>query len=162
VIVPFVMVVTPVVTLAMILAMIIAMNIPMILFMTAALGMIVEAVLALVSRHVFVVVPVIADEVDPPATGVVLRTMLSPVLLVPRRHVKVNRRSRNEFRRLLDHHGLRIDQLWRRSIADIDLTKESRLADADRHTYVAGKYRTDTNPKQRSSENFRHCHHLLH
>ena len=157
-IVPFVMVVT----LVMPLTMTLAMTVPMTLLMTTALSMIVVAVLALVSRHVFVVVPVIAHEEDPPAAGVVLRTMLAPVLLVPRRHVKVNRGSRNEFRRLLDHHGLRIDQLWRRSIADIDLTKESGLADTDRHTYVAGKCRAGTDPKQCSSENFRHCHHLLH
>jgi hypothetical protein len=74
--------------------------------MTATLSMIVVAVLALVSRHVFVVIPVVAHEVDPPAAGVVLRAMLAPVVLMPRRHVKVNRRGRNEFRRLPDHHGL--------------------------------------------------------
>src|SRR5271167_2678838 len=101
------------------------------LTMAMALSMIVVAVLVLVSRHVLVVVPVVAHEVDPPAAGVVLRTMLAPVLLVPRRHVKVNRRGRNELRRLLDHHGLRIDQLWLRKVADIDLAEESRLADSD-------------------------------
>ena len=120
-IVSFVMVVTPVMTLIM--------PHPMTLTMTMALRMIVVAVLALVSRHVFVMVPVIAHEVDPPAAGVVLRTMHAPVPLVPRRHVKVNRRSGNEFRRLPDHHGLRINQLWLGSVADIDLTEESGLAD---------------------------------
>ena len=138
-IVSFVMVVTPVMTLIM--------THPVTLTMTMALGMIVVAVLALVSRHVFVVIPVIAHEVDAPAAGVVLRTMHAPVLLVPGRHVKVNRRSRNEFRRLPDHHGLRIDQLRLGSVADVDLTEESGLADSDRHTDVAGKCRAYTDPK---------------
>jgi hypothetical protein len=84
-----------------------------------------------------------------PSTTVVavLRTMAAPVLLVPRRHVKVNRRGRNEFRRLLDHHGLRIDKLWLRKVADIDLAEESGLADSDRHADVAGDYRAGTDPK---------------
>jgi len=110
-------------------------------------AMIVVAVLALVSRHVFIVVPIIAHEVDPPAAGVVLRTMLAPVLLVPRRHVQINRRGRNEFRRLLNYHRLRIDQLRLRRVADIDLAEESGLADSNRHAYVAGNYRAGTDHK---------------
>ena len=39
-------------------------------------------VLALVSRHVLVVVPIVAHEIDRAATGVVLRAVLAPVLLV--------------------------------------------------------------------------------
>jgi len=43
-----------------------------------------------VTRDVFVVVPVIAHEVDRSAAGIVLGTMLAPVLLVPRRDVQVD------------------------------------------------------------------------
>ena len=131
----------------MIVSFVMAVALVMTLTMTRRPSTTVVAVLALVSRHVFVVVPVIAHEVDPPAAGVVLRTMAAPVLLVPRRHVKVNRRGRNEFRRLLDHHGLRIDKLWLRKVADIDLAEESGLADSDRHADVAGDYRAGTDPK---------------
>ncbi len=130
----------------MIVSFVMAVTLVMTLTMTMTMALLV-AVLVLVSRHVFVVVPVIAHEVDPPAAGVVLRTMLAPVLLVPRRYVKVNRRCRNEFRRLLDHHGLRIDQLRLRRVADIDLPEESGLADSNRHAYVAGNYRAGTNHK---------------
>jgi hypothetical protein len=64
--------------------------------LSVAPAVIVVAVLmlVLVSRHVFIFVPVITHEVDPPAAGVVLRTMLAPVLLVPRQHVQINRRGR--------------------------------------------------------------------
>ena len=44
-----------------------------------------------VARDVFVVVPIIAHEVDRSAAGMVLGTMLAPVLLVPRRDVQVDR-----------------------------------------------------------------------
>ena len=131
----------------MIVSFVMAVTLVMTLTMTMVPSMIAVAVLVLVSWHVFVVVPVIAHEVDPPAAGVVLRAMLAPVVLMPRRHVKVNRRGRNEFRRLLDHHGLWIDQLGLRKVADIDLAEESGLAYSDRHAYVAGNYRAGTDPK---------------
>lgn len=145
-IVSFVMAMTVVMTLAMAMTVVMTLTMIMTVTMIMALSMIVAAVLVLVSRHVFVVVPVIAHEVDPPAAGVVLRTMLAPVLLVPRRYVQVDRRGRDEFRRLPDHHGLRIDQLWLRRVADIDLAEESGLADSDRHTYVAGHCRAGADP----------------
>jgi hypothetical protein len=44
-----------------------------------------------VARDVFVVVPIIAHEVDGSAAGMVLGTMLAPVLLVSRRDVQVDR-----------------------------------------------------------------------
>jgi hypothetical protein len=117
------------------------------LVVTATLSMIVAAVLALVSRHVFVVVPVVAHEVDPAAAGVVLGAMPAPVVLVPWRHVKVNRRGRGEFRRLPDDHGLCIDQWWLRSVPDVDLAEESGLADSDRHADVAGNCRAGADPE---------------
>src|ERR1022692_4141125 len=107
-----------------------------------ALTMTVVAVLmlmlVLVSRHVFVVVPVIAHEVAPPAAGVVLGAMLAPVLFMARRHVQIDRRSRHEFRRRLDHHRSGIYYLRLRNVADIDLAEESGLADGDRHGHIAG------------------------
>ncbi len=132
-----------------VMAVILVMTVILLMALTMAMlpvdpAMIVVAVLVLVSRHVFIVVPVIAHEVDSPAAGVVLRTMLAPVLLVPWRYMKVNRRGRNELRRLLDYHRLRIDQLWLRKIADIDLAEESGLSDTDRHADVAGNYRAGT------------------
>src|SRR5882757_6133100 len=67
----------------------------MILVMTASVPMTVAMIAAavLVTRHVFVVVPIVAHKVDPPAAGVVLRAMLCPVFLVARWNVQVDRRS---------------------------------------------------------------------
>jgi hypothetical protein len=60
-----------------IVSFVMAVTLVMTLTMTTALSMIVVAVLVLVSRHILIVVPVIAHEEDPPAAGVVLRTMLA-------------------------------------------------------------------------------------
>ena len=43
-----------------------------------------------VTRHVFVVVPVVSHKVDRPTASVVLRAVLAPVFLVARRHVQVD------------------------------------------------------------------------
>ena len=52
---------------------------------TVAAAMVI--VIVLVVRYIFVVVPIVSDEVDRPATGIVLRTVLTPVLLVTWWHV---------------------------------------------------------------------------
>ena len=44
-----------------------------------------------VVRDVFVVVPIIADEVDRTSAGMVFPTMLAPMLLMSGRNVQVNR-----------------------------------------------------------------------
>jgi len=102
-IVPFVMAAIFVMTLTMI-AIPVAPT--MLVVATIAVAMLAVSALVLESRHVFIVVPVIAYEVDAPAAGIVLSTMLIPVPLVTRRHVQVNRRGHKEFRRLSDHDWL--------------------------------------------------------
>ena len=69
--------------------------VPMILVMTPTLLMTAAAIAitVLVTRHVFVVVPVVSHKVDRPAAGVVFRAMPAPVLLVARPHVQVDRRG---------------------------------------------------------------------
>ena len=64
----------------------------MVVSLVFALALIMAAA-ALVTRHVFFVVPIIAHKVDRSTAGVVLRAMLAPVLLVTLRHVQVDRRG---------------------------------------------------------------------
>jgi len=71
------LVVTP--TLVMTLVMTLAMTAPVIVATVA------------ISRHVFLVVPVVPHEVDRPTAGVVLRAVFVPVFLVARWHVEVDR-----------------------------------------------------------------------
>ena len=57
--------------------------------------------------HIHLVVPAILDEIDRVAAGVVLATMLAPVLRVPRRYAHVNGLTYNTHRHRLDYDGLR-------------------------------------------------------
>lgn len=127
---------------------------PMTIVMTPVMPMITAPVL--VTRHVFVVVPVVSHKVDRPAAGVVPRAMLTPVFLVPRRHVQVDRRGGNKLRRPLDHDGLPENQLWLRDVANIDLPVEAGLADADRHTHIGGKRRGHAHAKHSRTQEFFH------
>ena len=63
------------------------MAIVFIMAMSVAVTAAMVIVTVLVVRYIFVVVPIVSDEVDRPATGVVLSTVLTPVLLVTWRHV---------------------------------------------------------------------------
>jgi len=131
---------------------------PMILVVTPAMPMPTAVIAAsvLVAGHVFVVVPVVSHKVDRPAAGVVSRAMLTPVFLMPRRHVQVDRRRGNILWRLLDHDGSRVNQLWWRDVANIDLPVEAGLADADRHTHIGGKRRGNTGSEHRGKQDFSH------
>ena len=132
--------------------------IPMTIVMTPTMPMTTAVIAApvLVTRHVFVVVPVVSHKVDRPAAGVVLRAMLTPVFLVARRHVQVDRRGGNKLRRPLDHNGLRVNQLWPRDVANIDLPVEAGLADADRHTHIGGKRRGHTGAEHNRTQDISH------
>jgi hypothetical protein len=64
--------------------------------------------------------------------------MLTPVFLVARRYVQVDRLAGVPCV-LADDDGLRIDQLRRlRHIANVDLSEQSGLVDADGHADIGG------------------------
>src|SRR5712692_5158340 len=104
-----------------------------------AITLVPVAVVFLVVRNVHLVVPVVLNEVDRLAAGVVLAAMLAPVFLVPRRHMQIDWLSYHLDP--LDHNRLRKDQSRRRSVADVDATIEARLADADRNADVGSERR---------------------
>src|SRR6267142_4188558 len=133
------------------------------LVVTPAMPMTAAVIVAImtVSRHVFVVVPVVAHKIDRPTAGVILGAVLAPVLLVSRRHVQVDWRGRNEFRRPSDHNRLWVYQLWLRDVANVDLPVKSGLADADRHAYVGSERRGGTGTEQRRAQDVSHAHVLL-
>ena len=59
-------------------------------------------------------------EVHRLTTGVVAPTVFGPVLRVPWRHVHVNGRAVNRYRRPLNDDGLRIDQRRRTTVSDLN------------------------------------------
>ena len=92
-----------------------------------------------VPRDVFVVVPVIAHEIDRPSACVVFGAMLVPVLLMSGRNMQINRLRRYILRGSRDHDRLRENDRRAWDIADIDLTVEARLADRNGDAYITGE-----------------------
>lgn len=95
------------------------------------------AVVALpVSRCVFTLIPVVADEIDAFAAGVVAVAVLVPVLGMAGWDAQVERRA--AVGDGLDHDRFRIEQDWRGVAADVEAAVEAGLADADRDADVGG------------------------
>src|SRR5574343_106177 len=95
------------------------------------------AVVALpVNRRVFLLVPLVANEIHTFAAGVVAVAVLVPLLGVAGRHAQVERRA--AVRHGLDHDRFRIEQRRRRVTADVDAAVKTGLADADRDADVGG------------------------
>jgi len=97
------------------------------------------ALLTLIVRNVFAVVPVVLHKIDPLPAGAVLVAVLAPVLCMTRRHVQVDRRAHD--RHPLNDDRLWVDQLRRRIAANVDAPVETGLADAYRYAKVGGKHR---------------------
>ena len=95
------------------------------------------AVFLPVFRDVLIVVPTVLHKVDRPATRVVLAAVLAPILLMPRGHVKINRRGSHADTHGLNNDRLRKDQLRRPGkSAYFDVAEEARLSNAYRNSGV--------------------------
>lgn len=88
------------------------------------------AVLFAVTRRVFAVVPVIADEIDAFAAGLITAAVPAPMPGMAGRNAQVERRAAHRY--ALDHHRLREKQRRLGEAADIDTPVETGLADTDR------------------------------
>jgi len=88
--------------------------------------------------HIHLVVPAILYKVDRVAAGVVLATMLAPVLRATWRYAQVNGRMHNTHGHGLDYDRLRVDHLRLREGADVNAPIEARLAHLHRYTDIGG------------------------
>lgn len=114
----------------------------MVFVMTVSMSVVVVTafvVMMSMLRDVFVVVPVIAHEIDRPAAGVIFGAMFAPVLLMSGRDVQITRWRRCILRRPRNHDGLCKHNGRAGDIANINLAIEAGLADGDRYSYIAGK-----------------------
>lgn len=83
-----------------------------------------------VAGRVLTRIPVVADEIDTLAAGTILAAISDPVPAMAGRDTQVDW-SPEIYARGNDHR-LRVDQPRRREAADVELTVETRLTDADR------------------------------
>jgi hypothetical protein len=81
--------------------------------------------------HVGICVPVMPDEVDRLAAGVVLAAMMAPIALIPGAHMQIDRRRQFAALNANTHDGRAIDEAGRRRVADINASVESGVAQVD-------------------------------
>jgi len=93
----------------------------------------------MVMGHILLLVPVLAHKIHWPTAGVVLCTMLAPVLLMARRNVEIDRIRDDDLRRTLDYDGLRIDQCRWRQLTQVNLAIETQTIDANGDADVIGE-----------------------
>ena len=91
----------------------------------------------LMSRYIFALVPVVSHKINRFATGVVLPTVLAPVLHMARRNMQIDGRAAYGYS--LDITRLRVDELRRRKAANIESTIEAGLADAHCDPNIGGE-----------------------
>ena len=71
--------------------MVVAISMIVSITMFVSIAMLVFGAMVLVMLHIYPVVPVVAHKMDRTAAGVILGAVLVPMLVVPRRHMKVDR-----------------------------------------------------------------------
>src|ERR1700722_14785206 len=76
-------------------------------------------------------VPVMPDEVDRLAAGVVLAAVMAPIALIARPHMQIDRRRQHAAIDAYAHYGRAIDEARRRGVADIHASVEARVAQVD-------------------------------
>jgi len=110
-----VMVAVIIVTFTVIVAMVVAMFVTMVFTIV---------------RNVSMGVPVMPDEVHRLTAGIVLAAVMTPIALIARSHVQVDRR-RQCATDTYAHDGRGIDEARRRGVADIHASVEAGVAQAD-------------------------------
>ena len=113
---------------------------------------IVRAMLALIARYIFPVVPVVVDKIDRLAAGVVFVAMFAPVFGITRRHVQID--GLRVGVAAFNHFGLAIDHLRLRVPSDIDAAIKPGLADSDRDIRCQGGCGAGTEQRCKHETNF--------
>lgn len=92
----------------------------------------------LLMRHIDILVPLLAHEVDRLAAGIIFAAVLFPILGMTGRYVQIDRFLDDMNRRRPDHDGLSINHLRPRCVPDVKAAVKARLADAYGHPDIGG------------------------
>jgi hypothetical protein len=119
-------------------AMIVAVIVPVTAMVVAVAitTMVAVAVPFAVARGVFLLVPVVLDEVDAFAAGAVAMAMPAPVAGMAGRYAQVERRAAD--RRAMDHHRFGKEQGRRWETPNVEAAVKAWLADIDRNLGGSG------------------------
>ena len=117
---------------------VVAMLVPMIVAVVAMLVPMFVAVVAIlvpmmftIVRSVSIGVPVMPDEVDRLAAGVVLAAVMAPIALIAWAHMQIDRRRQHAALNAYAHDGRAIDEAGRRRVADIHASVKAGIAQGD-------------------------------
>ena len=81
-------------------------------------------------RHIDIIVPFVAYEIDRSSASIIFLTVLVPVLLMTRRHVQINRLHDMTWRGS-NHDGFWVNELRLRSVPNVNAPIKARLAGTD-------------------------------
>jgi hypothetical protein len=106
------------------------MVIVIVMMIVAVVAVIVMMVIAIVG-NVSAGVPVMPNEVDRLAAGIVLAAMVAPIALISRANVQINRWRQHAAMNAYAHDGRAIDEAGRGRVAEIHASVEAGIAQAD-------------------------------
>ena len=104
-----------------------------------------------VMRYINIIVPFIADEIDGSSAGVIFLAVFTPISLLSRRHMKIERRLFNAPTRGDNDDGFFINNLGRRCIPDVDAAIKTGFADSDGYVDIGGlrRHRKENNHRNK-------------
>ena len=114
-----------------IVVMIVVMIITMVAVIVAVVVPMFVTMLFTVMGYVRMGVPIMPDEIDRLAAGVVLAAVMAPIALVAGAHMQIDRRRQHDAVSAYAHHRRAIDEAGRRRVADIHASVKARVAQAD-------------------------------
>jgi len=129
-----------VVTIAVIVAMITVITV--IAVVLVIIPMFITMVLTIVG-HVTIGVPVMPDEIDRLAAGVVLAAMVAPIALIAGAHMQIDRRRQLATLNAYAHDGRAVDETGGRRIADIHASIKTGIAQADGYSHLCERCAAD-------------------
>jgi hypothetical protein len=115
---------------AMLVATFVAVVAMLVTTFVAVVAMLVTMVFTIV-RSVSIGVPVMLDEKDRLAAGVVLAAVMAPIALIAWAYMQIDRRRQHAAMNAYAHDGRAIDEAGRRRVADIHASVKAGFAQAD-------------------------------
>jgi len=109
----------------------IAVFIALVMLFTVTLAM-----MCLILRYIYIIIPPVTNEVDRLATGIVLAAVFAPVFIVTWRHMQVDWLIDNTGRRGSNHNGFYVNEFGLRCVSDVDAAVKARLANANRYADI--------------------------
>ena len=145
------MVIVVVVMVVMMIVVVVMMIVPMFITM----------VFAIVGNISFGV-PVMLDEIDRLAAGVVLAAMMAPIVLIAWAHMQIDRWRQGGAMNAYSHDRRVIDEAGCRRVADFHATVKTRFAQADGNRHLRERCAADCHGcKSQGEKEFFHVHALL-